>query len=29
MRGVESNASDFLPPDVAFRASARVDGNVS
>jgi thiol:disulfide interchange protein DsbD len=28
MRGVESNASDFLPPDVAFRASARVDGNV-
>src|SRR5260370_37170321 len=28
MRGIESNASDFLPPDVAFRASARVDGNV-
>jgi thioredoxin:protein disulfide reductase len=26
MRGVESNESDFLPPDVAFRVSARVDG---
>jgi thiol:disulfide interchange protein DsbD len=28
MRGTESNESDFLPPDAAFRASARVDGNV-
>ena len=28
MRGVESNETDFLPPDVAFRASAGVDGNV-
>ena len=28
MRGIESNESDFLPPDVAFRASARVDGNL-
>ena len=28
MRGVESNESDFLPPDVAFRAAARVDGKV-
>src|SRR3981189_3348951 len=28
MRGVESNESDFLPPDVAFRVSARVDGDV-
>jgi thiol:disulfide interchange protein DsbD len=28
MRGVESNASDFLPPDVAFRVSAGVDGDV-
>jgi len=28
MRGVESNASDFLPPDVAFRVGASVDGNV-
>src|ERR1700720_592630 len=28
MRGVESNESDFLPPDVAFRVSAVVDGNV-
>jgi len=28
MRGVESNDTDFLPPDVAFRAGARVDGNV-
>lgn len=25
MRGVESNESDFLPPDVAFRVSAGVD----
>lgn len=28
MRGVESNENDFLPPDVAFRLSSRVDGNV-
>jgi thioredoxin:protein disulfide reductase len=28
MRGIESNESDFLPPDVAFRVSAQVDGNV-
>jgi thiol:disulfide interchange protein len=28
MRGVESNESDFLPPDVAFRVSSRIDGNV-
>ncbi len=28
MRGVESNETDFLPPDVAFRVSARADGNV-
>ena len=28
MRGVESNDSDFLPPDVAFRVAAGVDGNV-
>jgi thioredoxin:protein disulfide reductase len=28
MRGVESNESDFLPPDAAFRVSARLDGNV-
>jgi thiol:disulfide interchange protein DsbD len=28
MRGVESNETDFLPPDVAFRASLGVDGNV-
>jgi thioredoxin:protein disulfide reductase len=28
MRGVESNESDFLPPDVAFRVNAGVDGNV-
>jgi thioredoxin:protein disulfide reductase len=27
MRGVESNESDFLPPDVAFRVSAHLDGN--
>ena len=27
MRGVESNESDFLPPDTAFRVSARVDGD--
>src|ERR1700692_1956040 len=28
MRGVESNESDFLDPNVAFRASAAVDGNL-
>jgi thiol:disulfide interchange protein DsbD len=28
MRGVESNEGDFLDPDVAFRATSRVDGNV-
>src|SRR6202521_132677 len=27
IRGVESNESDFLPPDVAFRVTAGVDGN--
>ena len=26
MRGVESNESDFLPPDVAFRVSSSVEG---
>ena len=26
MRGVESNDTDFLPPDVAFRMAARIDG---
>jgi thiol:disulfide interchange protein DsbD len=28
MRGIESNETDFLPPDVAFRVGATVDGNV-
>jgi thioredoxin:protein disulfide reductase len=28
IRGAESNESDFLPPDVAFRVSSQVDGNV-
>lgn len=28
MRGIESNENDFLPPDVAFRVAARVDGNL-
>lgn len=29
MRGIESNETDFLPPDVAFRAAARLeDGNL-
>lgn len=28
MRGIESNESDYLPPDVAFRVAARVDGNI-
>jgi thiol:disulfide interchange protein DsbD len=26
MRGIESNETDFLAPDVAFRAGARLDG---
>jgi thiol:disulfide interchange protein DsbD len=28
LRGVESNETDFLPPDVAFRLGARVDGEL-
>jgi thiol:disulfide interchange protein DsbD len=28
LRGVESNEADFLPPDVAFRVGARLDGPV-
>jgi thiol:disulfide interchange protein DsbD len=28
MRGVASNETDFLPPDVAFRVAAHVDGNM-
>ena len=28
MRGTESNDTDFLPPDVAFRVAARLDGKV-
>jgi thiol:disulfide interchange protein DsbD len=28
MRGVDSTATDFLPPDVAFRVGASVDGSV-
>lgn len=28
LRGVESNESDFLPPDVAFRVSSQMDGDV-
>jgi thiol:disulfide interchange protein DsbD len=28
LRGVDSNATDFLPPDVAFRVGAAVDGSV-
>jgi thioredoxin:protein disulfide reductase len=27
MRGIDSNETDFLPPDVAFRVAARIDGN--
>jgi thioredoxin:protein disulfide reductase len=27
MRGIESNDTDFLPPDVAFRIGATVEGN--
>jgi thioredoxin:protein disulfide reductase len=28
MRGIDSNETDFLPPDVAFRVAARIDGKV-
>ena len=28
MRGVDSNETDFLPPDVAFRVAARLDGKI-
>jgi thioredoxin:protein disulfide reductase len=28
MRGIDSNDTDFLPPDVAFRVAARLDGKV-
>jgi thiol:disulfide interchange protein DsbD len=28
MRGIDSNETDFLPPDVAFRLGARVDGDL-
>ncbi len=28
MRGIESNETDFLPPDVAFRVGASADGHV-
>jgi len=28
MRGIESNETDFLPPDTAFRVGASVDGDV-
>jgi thiol:disulfide interchange protein DsbD len=27
MRGIDSNETDFLPPDVAFRVAARIDGD--
>jgi thiol:disulfide interchange protein DsbD len=27
MRGIDSNETDFLPPDVAFRVTAGVEGN--
>ena len=27
MRGVDTNETDFLPPDVAFRVGARIDGS--
>jgi thiol:disulfide interchange protein len=27
MRGIDSNQTDFLPPDVAFRVAARIDGS--
>jgi len=28
MRGIDANETDFLPPDVAFRVGARLDGDV-
>jgi thiol:disulfide interchange protein len=28
MRGIDSNETDFLPPDVAFRVTAGVEGNL-
>jgi thiol:disulfide interchange protein DsbD len=28
MRGIDSNETDFLPPDVAFRVAARIEGSV-
>jgi thioredoxin:protein disulfide reductase len=28
MRGIDSNETDFLPPDVAFRVAARIEGNL-
>jgi thiol:disulfide interchange protein DsbD len=28
LRGVDTNETDFLPPDVAFRVGARVEGNL-
>jgi len=28
MRGIDSNETDFLPPDAAFRVGARVDGDL-
>jgi len=28
MRGIDSNENDFLPPDVAFRVSSRIDGRL-
>jgi thiol:disulfide interchange protein DsbD len=28
MRGIDSKETDYLPPDVAFRVAARVEGNV-
>jgi len=28
MRGIDSNETDFLPPDAAFRVGARLDGNL-
>ena len=28
MRGVESNEADYLPPDIAFRVAANVEGNI-
>jgi len=28
MRGIDSNDTDFLPPDAAFRVAAQVDGGV-